>query len=276
MASSNKSPFEITKTIVGVENELQAFSPIALSERAITTLNSKYNIGRDIMPTRKPEIAYFGIGINGNYNINDGNLSTPYIPRMTNLDLFTPLPFRCVAVDEDLSSSERQNYRMRVRRTFNDQQYWCYYLKKIEFIDSAVQITRTNPDTQEEEPYELDPSNLYPNPSIPSPSGVNTPSGTEVNVLLNGLLTIHGHEVVEAVSTIYNDLRRSSISEIGIYTGEDKTITGESGTGDDIQYTEAIYTQLAIHQCSIGSDMSNPTSVLTKQLRLGKGNLFLI
>jgi hypothetical protein len=276
MAITNQVPFEVQKTLIGVENELQAFSPIALSQRVDTTINSKYNLFPELTPQNKPQIKYFGIGINGCRNVDDGNLQTPYVPTMKNMDLYTPIPFRCVPEDEDLTAAERSNYRMRVLKTIEGTNYWCYYLKNIEFLDTAVQITRTDAETNSEVIYELDPANLYPIPQTPTDTGTSVTNGDEINVLLSGQLTITGQEIIESVGIMYNDLRRASVSEIGIYTGEDMIVSADNGLGETIQYTEAIYTQLGIHCCFNSTNMSNPNARIEKEIRIGKGNTFLI
>jgi hypothetical protein len=276
MSDSSTAAFHLTKTLLCIKNELESITGAASAYLPTTTLNNKYSIHRDAVPTANPLVNYFGIGIRGCYNIDDGNLANPYVPKMTNMDLYTPLPFRCVPIDEDLSALERANYRMRVRRTFNGQDYWCYYLKKISFAGNSVQITRTDPATQETTPYELDIANLTPTPVIPSSTGVVVSTGSEINVAVNCSMQITGSEVVESVGIIYGDLRRASISEIGIYTGEDRQVTGVDASGNEILYTESIYTQLALHYTTIGIAMANPNAIKNFTLTLGKSNVMLL
>lgn len=276
MANSGISPFQVTKTLLGIKNELLNISDIAQDPILNTTLNYKYGVVSDLAPSKKPEIGYFGIGINGCRNVDDGNLSTPHIPSMHNMDLYTPIPFRCVPLDEDLTSIERALYRMRVRRTFNGKEYWCYYLKKITTSDTDVRITRTNPLTQAETEYELDINNLNPVPTIPVAGGLVTPEGSEVNVTLNYNLPIKGSEVIESVGIIYDDLRRATVSEIGIYTAEDKLITSVDSSNVSFNYVEAVYAQLAIHYCSIGFPLTTPNATKNVTLRLGKSNVMLL
>lgn len=276
MSDSLISPFEVTKTILGIRNELIGITALQHNPLLDTTLNYKYGNNADVVPSEKPKVAYFGIGINGAYNVDDGNLSTPYIPSMQNMDLYAPIPFRCVPLDEDLTPAERSNYRMRIRQTINEQDFWCYYLKKITFVDTDVQITRTDPTTQEEEAFELDTNNLNPTPQVPSATGVQAAEGTEVNVTTNCKLQILGSEVLEAVSAMYGDPRRANVSEIGVYTGLDQTVTGQDSEGNDIDYLEAVYAQMAIHYCSIGFPFLSAGAVKDMSLRLGKSNVMLL
>jgi len=276
MADNNPAPFHISKTIIGVKNELLTITGTTHTPQLTTTLNHKYGVQAATPPTTKPIIAYFGIGVNGFRNINDSNLSQPYIPSMENLDLYGPIPFRCVPIEEDLTPEERTNYRMRVRRTLGGLDYWCYYLKKITFLDTDVQLTRTDPVTLEETPYVIDPNNLTPVPVIPQSDGIIVVEGSEVNVTLAATLHITGAEVLESVGVIYNDARRAVVSEIGIYTGEDKTVTGLTHTGANMNYVEAIYAQLAIHKCTLGVPLVTPSAYTDQKLRLGKSNVLLL
>ena len=276
MSDSVTAPFHITKTIIGIKNELLAISGTTHTPLLTTTLNHKYGIQAAVPPASKPIISYFGIGVNGFRNINDTNLSQPYIPSMENLDLYGPIPFRCVPVAEDLTAQERANYRMRVRKTFNGADYWCYYLKKIMFQDTDVQLTRTDPATLQETAYVIDPDNLTPTPVIPLTDGLVEVEGSEVNVTLAATLNITGVEVLESVGVIFNDARRAVVSEIGIYTGLDATVAGVTHTGATLNYTEAIYAQLAIHKCSIGVPLTTPSAYSDQRLRLGKSNVLLL
>lgn len=275
MSDSQIAPSQITKTILGIRNELLAISGITQNPLMDTTLNYKYGIQADIEPADKPKIKYFGVGITGCYNVDDGNLSTPYIPSMNNMDLYTPIPFRCVPIDEDLTDVERAQYRMRVKKTFNEVEYWCYYLKLITFLDTDVTITRTNAETQSEEDYELDINNLNPTPVVASSTGTEGAS-SEVNVSLNCQLTTTGAEILESVGIIYGDPRRANVSEIGVYTGLDQIVTGEDYEGNALQYTEAIYTQLALHYCSLGQPYVSNATIKNNTLKLGKANTLLL
>jgi hypothetical protein len=143
-------------------------------------------------------------------------------------------------------------------------------------FNSNVKMTQTDPITLEEIPYEEDPNDLTPTPPQPPYTGTVNTNESEINVSLTGSVTVYGSEILEGISTIYNDARRASISEIGIYTGEDMEVTGLSGTGSDIQYTEAIYAQLATHYTSIGVPLLTPDSFREININFTKGNIMLL
>lgn len=272
---NNKIPYQMKRTLQGIKNELLSVTNLPLIPEHDLTINNKWGIQTNVDPIKKPTIAYVGLGIGGCYNVDDGNLSSPYQIKATNKDLYIPIPIRCVPIDQDLTATERSLYRMRVRRTFGDLDYWCYYLKKITF-NSNVIMTQTDPSTLEEVPYEEDPNELSPQPPQPPYTGTVDINESEINVALTGNVTVYGSEILEGISAIYNDARRASISEIGIYTGEDQEVTGETGTGSDIQYTEAIYTQLATHYTSIGVPLLTPDSFREIPITFTKGNIMLL
>lgn len=273
---ANTSPYQTSKTVLtvlGAIQQMAAFSGVPAEINKDTTLNRKYNHYPEETPLGSLSVKYFGIGIGGCRNIDDTNISEPIHPSMKDMDLYTPIPFRCVPVDEDLTAIEREVYRMRVRQEIHGSEYFCYYLKKVIPVDSSIQLTQINPDTHTEEPYILSTGNLTPTPPAPETSGLVSGTAPEINVATTLSLPITGHEVVEAVSALYNgDLRRARISEVGLYTGEDRNLPAYDADNNSFNLTEAIYTQLAIKHCWNGDDFSNPETVSNKLVRLGNGH----
>ena len=47
-------------------------------------------------------------------------------------------------------------YRLRQLVTVNGTEYWCYWLKLIDFSGSNIAVSKVNTTTGEETPYELD------------------------------------------------------------------------------------------------------------------------
>ena len=277
MAVSDKTNEIVVKTITRWINEISSSANSSYEFLLNTTLNSKYNVFQTEEPQSVPKLMYFGLGINGFYNVDDGNLSAPYYPAADELDLYEPIPLRCVPVAEDLSSAERAQYRMRVEKTVNGERYYCYYLKCLSVMDNVVKLTRTNPISKEEEPFELSASKLTPTPRIPTTSGEVEGTITEVNASLALGINWMGSEVLEAINVLYNgDMRRAKISEIGIYSGEDREVNGYNSNSETLRYTESIYTQLAYKICNIGSVVTSPTYDGSRQLHLTNSSTLLM
>ena len=92
MAVSDLTNEVVVKMVTRWINEIHASSP-ADTEYTIlpdTTINSKYSIYHNVIPEEGmtvPKIMYFGLGINGFYNVDDGNMSAPYHPAADELSV---------------------------------------------------------------------------------------------------------------------------------------------------------------------------------------------
>lgn len=277
MATSKKYPELSCKTILAdlndIESRLAGTYPILPN----TTLNYKYSVFQGLTNlTAPPKIGYFGLGIRGFYNVGDDTQSSPYQPRANEMDLYYPIPFRCVPVDEDLSVTERAQYRMRVRKVINSVAYYCYYLKPIVMLDNSTQIVKIDPDTQQEVPYELSPTNLTPTPIIPTTSGTQDGTIADISVTKRVRIPWTGKEIYEVINVLFEgDLTYAKISEIGIYSGEDRSVEGYDANNNTLRYTEAIYTQLAYKICSVGSTVTSAQYDGSRIITFGNGKLLL-
>lgn len=277
MSQTVSLPYQLTKTLLCGFYELQNIANVDPKYFNNATLNYKYNMFPTEIPTATPKLRYFGIGIRGYKNLDDQNLSAPYVPSAKNLDLFSPIPFRVVPIDDDLSVTERANYRMRVLRTINGQSYWCYYLKKITFVDNSVQIIQTDLATNVETVLsDLDTSNLTPAPTNTSAeSTVETTS--KISSVLTTTVQITGAEVIEAINILYDgNLLRANVSEIGIYCGNDQDMTLNDGVGGTFSGQEAILASLCYHYCSLPTAFSTPERVENIGIRIAAANTFLV
>ena len=276
MATTNSKQmvWHSTKTIIGIKNEIAANLAFGTYEADLsTTLNAKYNTFPNEKPKSVPKLGWFGIGINGHYNVNDLNASQARIASMTNMDLYTPIPFVCLPLDED-KAEFRTKYRMRVVQNIGNIQYVMYYLKPIEMIDSSVRIVRVDPNNQREYLYELDTSNLHPTPPQPQTTGTIEGTSAEIQVSQKFLLPIKGYEVCDPVSRLYDgDLRLARLSEYGLYTGEERRLTGYTAESTAFEYMEVICAQLAVHTTTIGMDGSNSSNILDRVVTMTGGNV---
>jgi hypothetical protein len=266
-------PFYNTKTILAIYNELS--SKVSLPDGLLldSTINSKYDLFKDLTPeVFPPKIKYFGIGIRGFRAFNDQNSTIPYKPDPSNMDLYYPIPFRCVPISNDLEEIERKKYRIRVMKSFNGINYWCYYLKELKYISSNIELVETNLETGDENQVLLNYNNLNPTPvDIVVPGFVD--NTLEYNAYVNTIVEVTGDEVIESINILYDgDLTKCNISEIGLYSGEDRIVTDSIGN----EYTESIYTQLMTHHCFNGTDLSNPSSSLIRNVRIVESTGFVL
>lgn len=277
MSSNISLPYQLTKTLLCALYEMQATSNVDDLVLSNTTLNFKYNNNATLIPQDSIKIAYFGIGTRGYKNLNDENLSAPYIPSAKNMDLFQPLPFRVVPVGDDLTPAERSKYRMRVLKVVDGTQYWCYYLKKISFIDNRVNIIQTDLATSTETILsELDQNDLSPIPLNTTAEGTIT-STDKLSVALTATVQITGTEIIEAINVLYGgNLLKASISEIGIYMGEDQTVVMNDGVGGTFNGLESVFTSLAYHYTSLPVSFSTPSRIENIALRINSSSAFLV
>lgn len=252
MAESTISSSFTTITLLGSYLGLNNLLPVTYDPLREFSLNNHLNIApTESIGTARPQMRYFGVGIKGGYNADDGILFSCYNPSRSNMNLYSLIPIRCVPVDEDLTAAERALYRLRQRRTINGTEYFLYYLKCLEFSE-GIKFKRINANNTEEE-YELNSSYLAPTPVKTNTDSVTNSSGTIV-AYGQARLAVTASEILEYIRVAYNgDTRYARISEIGFFTGVDKVISGTTGQGTAMQYTESLVTQLHTH-CTIGGN----------------------
>lgn len=273
---TNLLPEFAVKTIIADYDMLEAILPTGSYKiDPKTTLNTLYNNFNAITDVRSvPPIAYFTMGIDGFVNIGDKNQATPYIPKSDEFGLYTPLPFRVVEIDQDLTTAERNQYRMRVRITHKGQQYFAYYLKCITVVDNVAEIVRIDPATKQEIPYEFNTTQLTPTPQIPETSGVQSGDITSIIARKRIKINITGNEVYEAINVLYDgDLRNAKISELGLVSGVDRVVDSYDGANNSMKYTEAVCARLMYKLCNLGTVFTSASQVLERVLTFGNGRL---
>ena len=259
---------KVVTTELGRINQLAgAIAVETLPVYMAATLNAKYNVLPTVQPTDIPKIRYFGIGIKGFANVStEKNIAQPYQPKATNMDLFEPIPFRCVRTPLDKATASQ--YRMVTTKKINGETYYLYYLKLLDF-SSGIQLTKVTDSTSSSST--LNTANLYPTPAAINGADVDKDT-TRSSASVTATRIITGAEVVEAINVMYNgDLRRARISEFGLYSGVE--VDGVTSVGIDYNYTEAAYVQLASHQCLLGYDCSNVNTIIEEKCVISGGEL---
>lgn len=252
-----------TTSLLGSQLGLSVLLPVTTTEQPELTLNNYYNIATqyNTLNGEVPKLRYFGVGIKGCYNADDGILSSAYNPERTDMNLYQLIPIRCRPVDEDLSDSERSKYRLRLRKTLTDgNEYFLYYLKVLNF-DEGVKFKSVNTSTGAEDTYELSTEYLDPKPKKPNTNVTIETSATSIVAYCEANVEISGKEVLEYINVAYNgDTRYAKISEIGFFTGIDREVPGSVVSNNQsvaINYTEACYTQLYNHATWLGTALSS-------------------
>ena len=211
------------------------------------TLNTKYSVQQGTQISSIPTIGYVGIGRGGSerktlINSDDGETyyhdSPPKIPSAENLDIFDPIPLRIISVSEYDALSDKstyENYRMRAKKTFANVDYYCWYLKKIDFSATNTVINTITDDGTVAE-YTQESTKLNNPIDISDSSDLNT----KLVAYAKANVSIKGSELKEYVDVIGASADSLYFNELGVYTGIDI----DAGNN----YQESIGVQLAIHR----------------------------
>lgn len=244
-------------TLLAIENQLTAALGIDMTLRKATTINTKFGVLQDVVPSVVPRIRYFGIGIGGYANLtSENNIAQPFMPKPTEIDLYKQIPFRCV--EDPLDEETAKKYVIRTYTQLNNgKKYYCYWLKKIEFESSVVRLTKIQNEIEQE--YTMDDVTFDPKPTDLYPTDVSR-ANDRVTASVTGICRITGEEVVEVINAMYGgDMRLARISEIGTYSGIPYQVKEDPITGLPAA-EEAIYVQMATHKCTTGQQLSDPSA----------------
>lgn len=241
-----------------------------------STLNEHFQIehGTAFPANTKPEIKYLVIGRGGHANVpGNSGLTDLREHRIDNACLMAHLPVRVVPANADLPPDERDKYRLRRLETHKGQQWFVYYAFVIKDISTDIDVkigTKTDGGISYKD-FEAKPEQLNPQP-VTIVEGVRNRS-TDKQVSVKSpfpikLLATDIAYIIEAVNLIHaGDLRYAQISEMGVVSGFDKTVTSNAG-GTSISYTEVVAAQIYNF---LGVDIKLPyaSSGITMNFRIG-------
>lgn len=257
-----------TETLIHYSNIFQAISNYPRNLQPTTTLNFKYSVDKEIPNLKLDDVknsfgvVYYGIGRNG-YTINNG-LRYPFRPDNTDLDLYDPLPFRCIPLGSSLTEYEKEVYRCPVPKVINGVEYICYYLKKIKQFKTDINVYSIDSNGIESI-YEFSSDNLFPIPNknigLINLEGTNKHRGvgTEFNHLM-----ITPLEVKDLKTFFFQNTPNVEISEWGLYSGY-----------DDIDNKKSYNVQLAFKCCNTGI-MLNSNTTYSRNIKMMIGNKLFV
>lgn len=210
-----------TRTPAGAAVQLGAFFGMPYVKKANTSLNEKFNILKNDTPRLgvHPTARYIGIGNGGhNVEIDDGVAAITGVNRISNASvLYNHMPFIMRRTGDDLTIAKRAKYRMRVIEMHGGLEWISYYIRVIDASDLTPKHT-----------YENVPTDLFPQAPVNVNSVVN-PVSVEVEILFS---EEEVEEIKQAQLIIHNREGFATISEVGLFTGVDKTI--EIAAGEDM------------------------------------------
>lgn len=247
----------ITRTVYGSHLQTCQYMKLPYIVPTMTngqpcTLNQKFNVNANLgLNTDEiPSVAYVGIGT-GALSVTAGANNTPLLSVVQHLprdaSAYGFMPFLMRTLDNDLSSQDRANYRLRVIQTFNGVAYACYYLKVLDLSIVSAQlnlITVVN-GTSQTTPFVPSLSDLNPTPSALSTSGQNITTGDYISATAKVSFTMTTDDISEFLNVctiIKGDDRDSVITEIMLCSGVDRVVTAMIN-GASANYTDAIVVQ---------------------------------
>lgn len=220
-----------------------------------STLNQKFNLYKDELPliNEYPAVQYVAIGNKGaTYEVTTSGMvlttPTPHLPR--DAALFNHIPFVVRNINDDISSTERVKYRMRVPITIEGTVYVAYYLRALNMTSVTPGVQLRNVDTTGNTITTTNfvpvPGDLSPTPPDVSNIDINDPSGDYLvsSAVIN--LTLNQEDIaniMEGCAILYGDPRYAVISEIALCSGVDKVLSGTFGSVTS-NYTEVIAAQV--------------------------------
>lgn len=244
-----------------------------------STLNQKFSLFKDELPAinEYPVLGYLGIGNKGaTYESTDtGFILTnpvPHLPR--DASLYNFIPFLVRDINDDISSTERLKYRLRVLIPIGNITYAAYYLRALTINDLIPSVELRNVDGETITTKSFTPlqSDLAPSHPAISNANLNTANGdylvstSKINFTLN---RNDVQEIMDACAILFGDPRYAVINEICMVSGIDKILQGTFG-GTTSNYTEVIAAQVATFISQYHALTSNTTKV---ELELDVGSV---
>jgi len=248
-----------------------------------STLNEKFNVGNVNPPSDGyPTIGYIGIGRGGKTNvIGSGNntLVDMLQHNVTDGAFFEQIPFVMVPTTADLQPTERSRFRLRILETIGGVDYYSYYLMVLPTTGISVDrriITITNGAQTSDLAYIPSAINLSPTPVDISNTTVNVTNGSHFvtqAILPVNFNTVDINNIIDACITKYGDIRYATISEVGMVSGFDVTVTTTLG-GNSAVYTDLQCAQVMAYAATSQELQVYPSS-LTLQFSLANSSPYV-
>lgn len=275
---------QITRTIFAAHLSTCKMMNRPFSVLPNSTLNQKFNVHPNELPAvnEYPVLGYIGIGNKGaSYEVTTSGyvLTTPipHLPR--DASLYNFIPFLVRDINDDISSTERMKYRMRVPVTINGITYVAYYLRALSIQDliPTVEMRNVAGETITTTTFTPTLSDLSPTPPVISNTNVNDPNGDYLVSTAKVTFTLNQTDVtniMDACALLYGDPRYAVINEIALCTGLDKIVKGMFGSATN-NYTDTIATQVAAFISQYHALTPNTTQV-TIDLDIGSVEPLLV
>lgn len=218
-----------------------------------TTLNESLGIQAGVQPTAGvyPKLSYWviGNGAHGMVTGANGNVKPQDKPhRGSDAGLYNQVPFVLRPINDDLSALERTKYALRKQESHGGSSYFAYYARRMDLTNTTpgMFLTTVNDGVSATQPFVPTLSNLKPTPPELDSNGAVVTTGDYLSARAIVEFSMTADEVdefINAISIIENDTGYAIISEIGICSGVDKSVSSPGYNGN-ITFNDAIAVQL--------------------------------
>lgn len=243
---------KITRTALGAQLQTDHFLKLPHVINENTTLNQKFDIQNNIALTETdiPNADYYSIGNGGHvYTLGIDNipLLDSVLHKARSAALYNHLPFVLRLPTDDLTPTQRNNYRLRKNIVIGSQTYIAYYLRKIDKTntESTLQLKEVVDGVVTSTPFAHTLQDLSPIPPVLNNDGSNTTTGNYLSATARISFSMDEFDITEFLNVaniMYNDDRYAIISEIALCSGVDRTVNGVFN-GINSSYIEAIGVQ---------------------------------
>lgn len=246
--SDNKEILTAVPTVLGGLYQNATYRGKAPTPTPDVTLNTILAIrANDRLDTNdRPSVKYLVIGRSGHYY--EGKIKS-FKHKRTDAALWGQIPFVLRDMDNDLTDTEREKYRLRKIEEHNGVSMIAYYMRVLPEASDAIVITESTyidagggSVITEETTFTPSSDNaalsLSERDVIGTPGNVTYASDSNIDIEFN---ENDVNELRNVGMVINNDPDYASISEVALAHGVDKSVTTtETETGDVLTYTEAI------------------------------------
>lgn len=236
-----------------------------------------------------PRLQYLIVGNRGHEGVTESDGFSDVVPigkRANASGMFKAIPLVLRAMDNDLTDTQRANYAFRIKRNFNNRDYWAYYLKRIDMRSVETKdyiITRKNQKDDVKE-FNYTDAELFPKPEqLPDydyddDNKVSIPDGKYVTANADIVIKFDDFDVQEYMNVtaiMRGNSRSSVISELALCSGVDFPHTGDSATGSPFPYQEAIGVQ-ALYHISLYNNLAITNDNLNITVKVGQSAPFFV
>jgi hypothetical protein len=200
-------------------------------------------------------VQYMVIGNMGHYTVTADDGSDEVVGRLHRTNhaaLYNHIPFALRETTDDLPAQIREKYCLRRIETHGGKNYVAYYGRRLNITNVTPQLLEIEVinGVPTVKPYTPTTDDLNPTPPAISNNGTVIGSNKTISASAIVEVKLTAEDIAEITSAHRirtNSTRSPIISEIGLCSGVDRQVSGQSGSSGSFQYNEVIGCQVNVH-----------------------------